>query len=508
MAAYCRVSSQKDEQLHSYEVQTSYYTEKIANNPEWKMVRIYADEGISGTSLRKREDFKRMIRACREGKIDLILVKSVARFGRNIVDILRTVRSLQERGVGVIFEKEGIDTRKMNSEMMLAFHSAFSQSESESLSGNVGRGTMMARSLGKFSIPNSTYGFTKDAEGNIILDPKQAEVLRLIGRWYLDGKSLREICAELERQGVPSPSRTGQWRSATVKGYLQDVKYKGDYVYGRTYKPTVLSKKPVKNHGERPMVIIRDALPRVFEPEIFQRIQTEMAKREAKRPISENAKTPFGRYSGKYALSGILICGKCGSLYRRVVLRPRGKMTVVWKCGSHQDLAANCPESPALKETALQTAIMEAIRSEYLAPAANEETMLTAIREVLSPSESGNESKLRSRLADLNKQRQELIAKALDSEDDEMYDLMFQRILEETAQIRQQLEGIQQARQDHSEADARMEEIQALVARFVDEPPEYDDVLVRKAVEAIRVKSAETLEITFRDGRTVMVSLK
>ena len=183
-------------------------------------------------------------------------------------------------------------------------------------------------------------------------------------------------------------------------------------------------------------------------------------------------------------------------------------MTAVWKCGSHQDLAANCPESPAVKETALQAAIMEAIRSEYLSPAANEETMLTAVREVLSPSESGNESELRIRPTELNKQRQELIVKALDSEGDGMYDLLFQRILGETTQIRQQLEGIQQDRQNHSEVDARMEEIQALLARFADEPLAYDDILVRKAVETIRVNSAERLEITSLDGRTVSASLK
>ena len=161
VAAYCRVSSEKDEQLNSFDVQVSYYTEKINSKAEWKFAGVYADEGITGTSMKHREDFKRMLRACREGRIDLILCKSVSRFGRNSVDVLRTIRALRERGIGVVFEKEGVDTRTMNSELILAFHSAFSQSESESIRENVSRGLRMAYAQGTITLPPQPTAFAR-----------------------------------------------------------------------------------------------------------------------------------------------------------------------------------------------------------------------------------------------------------------------------------------------------------------------------------------------------------
>ena len=180
VAAYCRVSTDSEEQINSYKNQLAYYTEKIGGNPAWKMAGIYADEGITGTSMKHREDFKRMLRACREGRIDLILCKSVSRFGRNSVDVLRTIRALRERGIGVMFEKEAVDTRTMNSELILAFHSAFSQSESESIRENVRRGLHMAYAQGTVTIPSNTYGFCEGENGGIAIDPEQAQVIRSI----------------------------------------------------------------------------------------------------------------------------------------------------------------------------------------------------------------------------------------------------------------------------------------------------------------------------------------
>ena len=182
VAAYCRVSTDSEEQINSYKNQLAYYTEKIGGNPAWKMAGIYADEGITGTSMKHREDFKRMLRACREGRIDLILCKSVSRFGRNSVDVLRTIRALRERGIGVVFEKEGVDTRTMNSELILAFHSAFSQSESESIRENVSRGLRMAYEQGTIAIGPNLYGFRKGQEGVVEIDEGKAKVIRQITR--------------------------------------------------------------------------------------------------------------------------------------------------------------------------------------------------------------------------------------------------------------------------------------------------------------------------------------
>ena len=403
VAAYCRVSSEKDEQVNSFEVQVSYYTEKISGNPAWKMAGIYADEGITGTSMKHREDFKRMLRACREGRIDLILCKSVSRFGRNSVDVLRTIRALRERGVGVIFEKEGVDTRTMNSELILAFHSAFSQSESESIRENVSRGLRMAYAQGTITLPATTYGFRKGEDGSIAIDPEKADTIRSIYQWLLDGNGLRAIKDRLEAQGIPSPKGKEQWSIATIRGILSNEKYKGDVLLQKTYRPSLFSDKKAVNHGELPKYYITGALPQIVDSQLFDRAQEELAKRVSKRPVSENAKTPFGRYSGKYALSALVVCGRCGALYRRITWHRRGKVKVVWRCGTHQDKAANCPDSPTIEETALQSAVMEAISQQYLHKEVTLETTLQSIRSVLTPETADSEYALRTKIHDLQK---------------------------------------------------------------------------------------------------------
>lgn len=223
VAAYCRVSTNSKDQLNSYRTQIGYYTNAISQHPGWELVDIYADEGITGTSLEKRDEFKRMLRACREGRIDLILCKSVSRFGRNSVDVLRTIRALRERGIGVMFEKEGVDTRTMNSELILAFHSAFSQSESESIRENVRRGLHMAYAQGTVAIPSNTYGFCEDENGQIAIDTEQAQVIRSIYQWFLDGKSLQMIGEQLENQGISSPRGKEKWSLATIRSILSNL---------------------------------------------------------------------------------------------------------------------------------------------------------------------------------------------------------------------------------------------------------------------------------------------
>ena len=507
VAAYCRVSSEKDEQLNSFEVQVSYYTEKISGNPAWKMAGIYADEGITGTSMKHREDFKRMLRACREGRIDLILCKSVSRFGRNSVDVLRTIRALRERGVGVIFEKEGVDTRTMNSELILAFHSAFSQSESESIRENVSRGLRMAYAQGTITLPATTYGFRKGEDGSIAIDPEKADTIRSIYQWLLDGNGLRAIKDRLEAQGIPSPKGKEQWSIATIRGILSNEKYKGDVLLQKTYRPSLFSDKKAVNHGELPKYYITGALPQIVDSQLFDRAQEELAKRVSKRPVSENAKTPFGRYSGKYALSALVVCGRCGALYRRITWHRRGKVKVVWRCGTHQDKAANCPDSPTIEETALQSAVMEAISQQYLHKEVTLETTLQSIRSVLTPETADSEYALRTKIHDLQKERKALLARALAENDDGKYDFQFTRIKRELEQLQAQLDGIQAVQKTQAVDNARMEEFAALLEKFKRDDLTFDNRLVRKVVETVRVESAERLEVTFKDGNRRIVAI-
>lgn len=507
VAAYCRVSTDSEEQINSYKNQLAYYTEKINSKMEWKFAGIYADEGITGTSMKHREDFKRMLRACREGRIDLILCKSVSRFGRNSVDVLRTIRALRERGIGVMFEKEAVDTRTMNSELILTFHSAFSQSESESIRENVRRGLHMAYSQGTVTIPSNTYGFCQGENGDVAIDPKQAQVIRSIYQWFLDGSSLQMIGKRLESQGTSSPRGKETWSTATLRSLLTNEKYKGDALLQKTYRPSLFSDRAVQNDGDLPKYYVEGVLPRILEPEVFDRVQEELAKRGAKRPTSEKAKTPFGRYSGKYALSTLVVCGQCGALYRRVTWYRKGEKQIMWRCGTRLDGKANCPDSPTIEEITLQAAVMEAICHQYIHKDEALEVTMQSIRSVLTPETADSEYAIRTKINELQKEKKDLIARALAENDDGKYDFQFARIKQELEGLQAQLGGVQAVQKNQAVDEVRMAEIAALLEKFKESDLTFDDLLVRKVVETVRVESAEKLEITFKDGNRRVVEL-
>ena len=275
----------------------------------------------------------------------------------------------------------------------------------------------------------------------------------------------------------------------------------------KTYKPSLFSEHAIENNGDLPKYYIAGCLPQILEPDIFDRAQEEMAKRVSKRPMSENAKTPFGRYSGKYALSAVVVCGKCGALYRRITWHRRGKVKVVWRCGAHQDKAASCPESPTIEETALQSAVMEAISKQYIHTDKALEVSMQSIRSVLTPETADSEYAIRTKINDLQKERKALIAKALEENDDGKYDFQFARIKRELEGLQAQLEGVQAMQKTQVVDEARIEEITALLEKFKESDLSFDDLLVRKVVETIRVESAEKLEVTFKDGNRKVVAL-
>ena len=231
-----------------------------------------------------------------------------------------------------------------------------------------------------------------------------------------------------------------------------------------------------------------------------------MAKRVSKRPMSENAKTPFGRYSGKYALSAVVVCGKCGALYRRITWHRRGKVKVVWRCGAHQDKAATCPNSPTIEETSLQAAVMEAISQQYIHKGEAMEATMQSIRSVLTPEVADSEYAIRTKINELQKERKALLAKALAENDDGKYDFQFARIKQELEELQAQLEGVQAVQKAQAVDEVRMAEIAALLEKFKENDLAFDDLLVRKVVETVQVESAEKLEITFKDGNRRVVS--
>ena len=365
VAAYCRVSTDDEEQLTSYEAQKNYYTDKIMTNKEWTMAGIFADEGITGTSARKRPEFLRMIRQCKQGKIDIVLTKSISRFARNTVDCLNYVRALKELGIAVIFEKENMNTLEVDSEILITMLGAFAQSESESISANVRWGIRQAMKEGKVTIQYKyLYGYRKGDDGKPAIIPDQAEVVRKIYDMFLSGTPVRGIQEYLNTSAVPNINGEPKWARSAVDSILTNEKYCGDVLLQKTYIDDCINKKVKKNTGQLPMYLVQNHHEGIISRETFDAAQAELARRSAgKSPSKKNAPTGRSRYSSKYALSDRLYCGECGTRYQRCTWRNRdGSKRIVWRCVSRVDYGNKyCHDSPTLDEEPLHRAILAAI---------------------------------------------------------------------------------------------------------------------------------------------------
>lgn len=347
-------------------IHATYYTDKIMTNPEWTMAGIFADEGISGTSTKNRDDFNRMIRRCRQKKIDLILTKSISRFARNTLDSLKYIRALKGMGIGIIFEKENINTLETDTELIITFMSAFAQSESESISANVRWGKRQSMKEGKASVNfKKLYGYYLDDEGNPQVNSDQAEAVRSIYDQYLQGASLRMIKLSLEGKAVPNPTGGAKWDISQIRSILGNEKYCGDVLMQKTFTQDCINKKVIKNTGQFPMYLIQNNHPAIVSREIYRAVQAEKTRRSASAsPSKKTSSTGRSCYASKFALSERLVCGECGTLYRRCTWKRNGKARVVWRCVSRLDYGTKyCHQSPTMDEEPLQQAIMAAINS-------------------------------------------------------------------------------------------------------------------------------------------------
>lgn len=319
VAAYCRVSTKQEDQLNSYDVQRRAYTDKINGEPGWTMVGIYADKGITGTSVKKRDDFNRLMRHCKQGKEDMIITKSVARFARNTLDCLKHTRMLKEHNVDVYFEEQGIHSIQPGAEFYITIYGSIAQSESENISANVRWGKAQSAKEGNVPFHYKRFlGYRRGPDGKPEIDPEQAVVVKRIYERFLAGDSLATIANNLNADGIPTPSGIGQWQRGTIESILTNEKYKGDAILNKTYIRDCLSKKVMINNGERPKYYVENNHPAIIDSGTFGRVQEEMARRGGKRKVKQvGTKTEQGRYSSKYALTELLICGECGTPYRR-----------------------------------------------------------------------------------------------------------------------------------------------------------------------------------------------
>jgi len=360
VAAYCRVSTDTDEQATSYEAQVSHYTEYINQHSGWELAGIYADDGISGTNVKKREEFKRMIDDCMAGNIDMVITKSISRFARNTVDCLQYIRELKERNIPIIFEKENINTMDSKGEILITIMSSLAQQESQSLSQNVKLGYQFRFQQGKITVNcNWFLGYTRDKDGKLVIVPEEAEVVKRIYREYLEGKSTAAIAAGLEKDGILTGARRKKWYGTTVEKILKNEKYIGDAMLQKTYTTDCLTKRRVVNDGIVPQYYVENNHEAIIPRQLFMQVQEELQRRAHLR--TEDGKTKRV-YSSKYALSSIVYCGKCGDLFRRVAWKARGASYNKWRCASRIEKGPKegC-NAEAISETEIQNAVVRAI---------------------------------------------------------------------------------------------------------------------------------------------------
>lgn len=503
VAAYCRVSTDEEEQLTSYEAQQTYYTDKIMTNPQWTMAGIFADEGITGTSATKRPEFLRMIRQCRRGKVDLVLVKSISRFARNTVDCLNYIRALRALGIAVIFEKENINTLETDSEMLITMMGAFAQAESESMSANIVWGKRQAMREGKTNVQyQHLYAYERGEDGQPRIIPEQAEVVRQIYDSFLAGHSVRMIKKELEKQGIPAAKGGTVWSEAAIRNILKNEKYCGDVLMQKTYTQDCISKKQIRNMGQLPMYLVQDNHEGIVSRDDFNAVKAEFARRNARRAPSQKL-APTGRscYSAKYALTERLVCGECGTLYRRCVWTKRGQKFAVWRCASRVDYGTKyCHDSPTLREEALQAAILSVINTVM----SQRETLVGQIEdamrmELIPFPGSMSVSDIDQRLEDLDKEFQTLFA---DSKDGGFmkHAEEFKRISADMAALKEQRASLLDRQNSDSAASRRIAGAMDILNAGSGAFTEWNESLIRQLVDTVKVLSANRIRVYLQGG--------
>lgn len=326
VAGYARVSTEQEEQQTSYAAQVDYYTKYIKKHGEWEFVKVYTDEGISATNTKHRDGFNQMIKDALDGKIDLIITKSVSRFARNTVDSLSTIRKLKEHNVECYFEKEQIWTFDGKGELLITIMSSLAQEESRSISENVTWGHRKRMADGKVSLPYSSFlGYKKGEDGLPKIVPEEAEIIRFIYRSFLEGMTTYSIAKALMYRGVLSPSGKEKWYASTVESILTNEKYKGSALLQKSFTTDFLTKKKKINEGEVPQYYIDESHEAIIDPQDFEQVQLEMKRR----------KKLGKQYSGNSLFAAKLVCADCGCFFGSKVWHSTSKYRrVIWQCNN------------------------------------------------------------------------------------------------------------------------------------------------------------------------------
>lgn len=498
VAGYGRVSTDALEQQSSYEAQVDYYTEYINSREDWEFVGMYADEGITGTSTKKRKGFNDMVQDALDGKIDLIITKSISRFARNTVDSLVTVRKLKEKGVEIYFEKENIWTLDSKGELLITIMSSLAQEESRSISENTTWGKRKSFADGKVSVAYSTFlGYDRGENGEFVINAEQAKVVELIYKFFIEGYSTYKIAQMLTSMGISTPRKKKKWYQSTVASILTNEKYKGDALLQKYYTEDFLTKKRKKNNGEIPQYYVEGHHPAIISPETFELVQAEMRRR----------KRIQGKYSSVGIFSSKIKCGECGAWYGPKTWHSTDKYRkVVYLCNHKYSGGRKCT-TPHLAEEEIKSLFIRAVNKVFTEKneiVGNVKLMMRTLCDtsILERELEELESKMEMLAGIMGNIVAENASAAMDQEEyQKRYDSLYIKYDE--------------TRWHHSEVVGKIADKQAQAAQFQDFIStmvkmdgvynSFDVGLWSSLVDYVTVNSKEDIRFTFKGGMEIII---
>ena len=493
VVAYCRVSTDSEEQATSYDTQVQHYTDYISRNPLWEFAGIYADDGISGTSTKKRVGFNDMIHDCMSGKVDMVITKSISRFARNTIDCLKFVRQLKDKNIPIIFEKENINTMEASGELLLTIMASLAQQESASLSQNVKLGLKFRYQEGKVQINHNWFlGYTKDDEGNLVILEQEAKVVRRIYREYLEGASLRDIAEGLEKDGIKNGAGHLKWHLSNIKTILQNEKYIGDALLQKTITTDFINHVRIKNDGTEPQYYVKDSHTPIIPRDIFFKVQEEMLRRANMFSGEENKKRRV--YSSKYALSSLCVCAKCGDVYRRIAWNNRGVHSVVWRCCTRVENGPSACDAPTVQENELQSAIVKAINKVFSISDEVLDTLKNNIREIIAGNNLNEIETVDKKIAD----KQAILLTLLKAKKD------YTKTANEIDELKVKKQQLLIEKAGQEDAKRRIREMEDFLKSERHDISEYDEKLVRKYIKKIKVYE-DRFSVTFKSEISVNI---
>lgn len=489
VAAYARVSTDEEEQLGSFQSQIQYYKDKIKQNKEWVFAGIYSDEAITCTQSNKRDGFQQMIQDCMDGKIDMILTKSISRFARNTVDTLTYVRMLKDRQIAVVFENENINTLSMNGELLLTILSSIAQQDVETISANVKMGLKMKMKRGELIGYNGSLGYDYHPEDkSITVNEKEAETVRLIFDLYLQGYGAYTIAKQLTAMGIPNKKSEVKWGDSGIRGIIKNEKYKGDALLGKTFTVDPINKRRIENFGEEDQFYIKNHHEAIISAEDWDKAQVIRMSRAHQTQLSADGKRE--KYMRKYALSSMCECGFCGTkLTRRTFHSSSTYEKPVWYCRTAANKGKDlCTHSKSVDETIIQGAFLEAYK--LLADSFDDvlDSVLNTVEDVISDNKDAKRlEQVKKDISSLESKRKKLTDMLLeDTITKPAYDEKYDEFTNKITKLVDEKEVLLENVKEQKNIGKRMSELR-LALQKEDVLDEFDRTVFESIVEKVIV---------------------